>query len=402
MLKNFVSKLENPDHPSLGPTLWGLQAFGLWQPTKGVANIIYNLKHIFLALFIMRQYVELWIVRSDLDLVLTNLSKTVVTTFCVIKAGTFVFWQKRWRDVIEYVSTLERRQLSEKDDVTKTFIGDYIKYSRNITYMYWFLAIMTVFSLTVAPILVFFLSSKHHKHIKNETMPYPQIMDSWVPFDKSSGYGYWFTVLEATFVCYHGGGIVATYDSNALVIMSFFAGQLKLLKANCARLFGDGVETVTHKDAMKRIRDCHSHHLLLIKCSKILNSLLSPVMFLYVIICSLMICGSAIQLTTEGTTGMQQLYIAEFVVALIAQLFLYCWHSNDVLYVSETVQEDVYASNWWSTNVRTRRSLVLLGGQLRRKIVFEAGPFTELTTSTFITILKGAYSYYTLLSNKGN
>ncbi|CAH2095498.1 unnamed protein product [Euphydryas editha] len=102
----------------------------------------------------------------------------------------------------------------------------------------------------------------------------------------------------------------------------------------------------------------------------------------------------------EGTTSMQQVWIAEYLVALIAQLFLYCWHSNKVLYMSLKVDEGVYASAWWSQNVRIRRSVALLGGQLNKSVVFTAGPFTHLTTATFIAILKGSYSYYTLLSKK--
>lgn len=35
----------------------------------------------------------------------------------------------------------------------------------------------------------------------------------------------------------------------------------------------------------------------------------------------------------EGTGNMQRIWIAEYLMALIAQLFLYCWHSNDVLYM---------------------------------------------------------------------
>nr|ARO70245.1 Odorant Receptor 33 [Dendrolimus punctatus] len=97
---------------------------------------------------------------------------------------------------------------------------------------------------------------------------------------------------------------------------------------------------------------------------------------------------------------MQRLWIAEYLMALITQLFLYCWHSNNVLFMSNKVEDGVYSSAWWSQNVRIRRCVVLLSGQLRKQIVFTAGPFTKLTVPTFIAILKGSYSYYTLLSKK--
>ncbi|CAH2054238.1 unnamed protein product, partial [Iphiclides podalirius] len=115
-----------------------------------------------------------------------------------------------------------------------------------------------------------------------------------------------------------------------------------------------------------------------------------------------MICASAVQLTTEGTTRMQQIWIAEYLLALIAQLFLYCWHSNEVSLMSLCVDDGVYASAWWCQNVRVRRNVLLLIGKLRKKIIFTAGPFTTLSVPTFIAVLKGSYSYYTLLSKKEN
>ncbi|VVC96993.1 unnamed protein product [Leptidea sinapis] len=46
----------------------------------------------------------------------------------------------------------------------------------------------------------------------------------------------------------------------------------------------------------------------------------------------------------NGITTMQRIWIAEYLLALIAQLFLYCWHSNTVMFSSLTVDEGVYAS----------------------------------------------------------
>ncbi|KAL0868348.1 hypothetical protein ABMA27_007867 [Loxostege sticticalis] len=399
MLRRFVSSLEHEDNPLLSPTLWGLQKWGMWQPKNGPSPKISNAIHFAAILFVISQYVELWLIRSDLNLALRNLSVTMLSTVCVFKASTFVAWQKYWRNVIENVSKLEKRQLSKKDKMTNTIIDEYTKYSRRVTYFYWTLVTATVLTVIVAPLVGFLSSAETRQRIRNGYDSYPEIMSSWVPFDRSRGLGYWVSVLEHILICFYGGGIVATYDSNAVVLMTFFAGQLKLLSVNCSRLF-EGEEEITYEEEIKKIRECHYHHLLLIKYSKILNGLLSPVMFLYVIICSLMICASAIQITTDGTTTMQRIWIAEYLLALIAQLFLYCWHSNEVLVMSNEVDEGVYSSAWWSRSIRVRRCVLLLAGQLRRSVVFTAGPFTTLTLPTFLAILKGSYSYYTLLSNK--
>ncbi|XP_069361940.1 odorant receptor 82a-like isoform X4 [Maniola hyperantus] len=360
----------------------------MWQPKPGINRVIYNIIHLLAILFVLSQYVELWLIRSNMNMAMRNLSVTMLSTVCVIKAGTFIMWQKYWRQVVSYVSSTEKDQLSKRDVKAMRIIQGYIAYSRKVTYFYWALVAATVFTVILAPLAVYLSSSKSHKLIRNETVSYPEIMSSWAPFDKSQGLGYWTMVVVQTLICFYGGGIVANYDSNAVVLMTFFAGQLDLLKLKCSLLFGDGEEDISYRDAVKRIRDCHQHHVLLVKYSKIMNSLLSPVLFLYVIICSLMICASAVQLTTDGTTSMQQVWIAEYLLALVAQLFLYCWHSNKVLFMSLKVDEGVYSSAWWSQGARVRRSVALLGGQLAKTVVFTAGPFTKLTAATFITTVQ--------------
>nr|XP_013189948.1 unnamed protein product [Amyelois transitella] len=399
MIRKFVSNLEDENHPLLAPTLWGLKTWGLWQPIKGLNSTIHNLIHIAAVLFVISQYIELWNIKSDLALALQNLSVTMLSTVCVVKAGTFVFWQRSWTQIINYVSSLEITQLSTSDSITGGVIGKYTKYSRRVTYFYWHLVAGTVLTLILAPLAALAMSSEVIGKASNDSASYPEIMSSWAPFDRSRGFGYWIIYVEQALICFYGGGIVAMYDSNAVVLMNFFAGQMELLSVNCSRLF-ENDEELSNVDAMLRIENCYKHHMSLIKHCKILNSVLSPVMFLYVVICSLMICASAIQLTTDSTTSMEKIRISEYLVALIAQLFLYCWHSNEVLTMSSKVDDGVYKSDWWTRDVKIRRNVLLLGGQLRKTIFFTAGPFADLNLPTFIAILRGSYSYYTLLSKK--
>ncbi|XP_013165936.1 PREDICTED: odorant receptor 4-like [Papilio xuthus] len=400
MGNKILKNLEDDDHPSLGPTLYGLKLWGMWQPKRGVSSFIYNLVHISAIMFVLSQYVELWIIRSDLESALRNLSVTMLSSVCVVKAGTFVLWQKHWKCIFDYVSTLEKNEINKNEAITCRTIKEYIEYSRKITYIYWCLVTATVFGVILAP-LASFISSPTDETTNNCTKVYPEIMSSWLPFDKTHGIGYLAMILEQTIICFYGGGIVANYDSNAVVLMSFFFGQLKLLKLNCERAFEENSGINSH-EYINKIRNLHKQHSSLVKYSKILNSLLSPVMFLYVIICSLMICASAVQLTTSGISRMQQIRITEYLLALIAQLFIYCWHSNEVSLMSLKVDEGVYASAWWSQNTCVKRNVLLLMGKVRRNIIFTAGPFTSLSVPTFVAVLKGSYSYYTLLSKREN
>ncbi|XP_063543879.1 odorant receptor Or2-like isoform X2 [Cydia strobilella] len=118
-------------------------------------------------------------------------------------------------------------------------------------------------------------------------------------------------------------------------------------------------------------------------------------MLFYMFVCSVMLCVTAYQIRF-GTSLMQTILQVEYLVFGVSQLFMYCWHSNDVMHTSQDVIHGPYESRWWCKNA-LRKDLIILLGQYRKEIVFSAGPFTNLTLPTFISILKGAYSYYTLL-----
>lgn len=265
MLKKYVSRLEDPNHPLLGPTLWGLQSWGMWQPNSGFSRIIYNLIHLAAILFVLSQYIELWLIRADRESALRNLSVTMLSSVCVVKASTFVSWQKHWRDVINFVSTLEKSQLKKKDKTTQDIIEGYTKYSRSVTYFYWCLVTATVFTVIFAPLGVYFSSEEQRERMKNGSVPYPEIMSSWFPFEKTRGFGYWVSIVEHSLICFYGGGIVANYDANSVALMSFFCGQLELLNANCKALFDSSSGIVNYSEALNRIKICHKHHLSLIK-----------------------------------------------------------------------------------------------------------------------------------------
>ncbi|XP_050679352.1 odorant receptor 4-like [Leptidea sinapis] len=343
-------------------------------------------------MFQITEIVDLWFLRHDSEQALNNLSKSILGFMCIAKSSSFILLHKQWRSVIYFISDTEKKQLLQEDRVIHDIMKKYTKYSRPLTYLYWLLAFSTALALFISPVAKYFSSSEYRDLIKNGSAPYPEIISSWVPFDKSRGFGYGIVILLQIMGILYGSLTVASYDTNAVVIMIFFAGQLEILRENCKNLFAN------KKDVLRKFRDCHMHHVNLMRYATVFDSVLSPIMFLYVIICSLMICSSAVQMTKEGVTTVQEIWIAEYIGALITQLFLYCWHSNQVYSMSLTVSDGVYGSDWWSVDARERRNVILLAAQLNKTVMFNAGPFTTLSVATFITIIKGAYSFYTLIT----
>ncbi|CAH0627458.1 unnamed protein product [Chrysodeixis includens] len=339
---------------------------------------------------------ELYVIRSDLDLVLTNLKISMLSVVCIVKVNTFVLWQSNWREVLDYVTAADNFERETRDPVRKNVVNSYTKYCRRITYFYWALVFTTFLTTTLTPLMRYLSSSNFRENLRNGTENFPHIFSSWMPFDKYHSPGCWITVIWHTVLCAYGAGIMAAYDTCIVVIMVFFGGKLDLLRERCKDMFGEYGSSINHREFEEYVRQLHTIHVMLIKYSRLFNSLLSPVMFFYMVMCSLMLCASAYQLTSAQNAA-QKLLMAEYLIFGIAQLFVFCWHSNDVLIKNENMTLGPYESVWFTSRSRQQKDVLLLSGQLRITNIFTAGPFAHLTLPTFINILKGAYSYYTLL-----
>lgn len=259
----FTNNLEKNRNLIFGPTY---QSLRFWVLMKETFRPVYLVIHICALVFVITQYVELWFIRKDLESAMRNLSVTMLSTICVCKTGTFIYWQQSWSELFKYSSDLEKIQLSKNDSLTELIICRYVRYSRRVTYFYRVLIAATVLLVILSPVFSFLSSSSDCKFmIKNGSFPYPEILSSWVPFDKTQGLGYWVTILEHSVICFYGGGVIANFDCNAVIIMSFFAGQLNLLRVNCDRLFNTTDTAMSCEEAIQKIQDCHYHHLYLVK-----------------------------------------------------------------------------------------------------------------------------------------
>uniref|UniRef100_A0A0V0J152 Odorant receptor n=2 Tax=Cydia pomonella TaxID=82600 RepID=A0A0V0J152_CYDPO len=396
MIKEFLENIEDPNRPLFGPNYWLLNKIGLLLPKNRLDRILKIIIHEIATFFVLSEYMELYVIRSDLDLVLTNLKISMLGIVIVFKSNTFVFWQGNWRQVIDYITEADKFERDNQDEAKGNIINTYTRYCRRVTYFYWVLVFTTFITTMATPLMKYYSSETFREGFHNGTEPFPHIFSSWMPFDKENSPGCWITVMWHTGICAYGAMIMAAYDTSVVVILVYFGGKLDLLRIRCREMLGTEEKGVSNENADKVVQQLHQIHVLYLKHSRLFNSVLSPVMFCYVVMCSLMICASAFQLTSATNTT-QKLLMAEYLVFGIAQLFMFCWHSNDVIHKSQAVMNGPFESDWWAANLQQRNNVLILQGQMGIVHIYTAGPFTDLTLATFVAILKGAYSYYTIL-----
>nr|QEI46857.1 odorant receptor 41 [Galleria mellonella] len=369
---------------------------GLILPDTGLLKYVYVIIHLTGTLFIVSQYVELYVIRSDINLVISNLMITMMSEVCFLKADSCVFWQKQWRELIDYITEADKFERDNSDQVKRKIFDKYKTYCRKISYSYWAITFTTFIVLISTPLIHFLPFPSQNEVPQNRTEVFSPIFSSWMPFDKYSSPGCWITALWHISLCASGGLSMTAYDCSSIVIMMFFECKLDLFRQRCREMLGSNDKAISDQDAEIVIRQLHKIHIKIIKYMRLFNSLLSPLMFFYIFNCSLMLCACGYQITSTSNAA-QRLLVGEYFVFGIAQLFVFCWHSNKVIVKIDSLMYGPFESNWCPASVRQKKYVLFLSGQLRIQHIFTAGPFTNLTLSTFITILKGAYSYYMLL-----
>ncbi|CAB3243880.1 unnamed protein product [Arctia plantaginis] len=398
-MSSFRELLESTQRPFLGPNYWLLKHVGLILPDTQRLKIVYIMLHEVLTFFTITQYMELFVIWPDVNLMITSLKISMLSVVCIVKVNTFIIWQTSWRQILNYVTESDKFERTNEDLVMVGIINTYTKYSRRITYFYWALTFTTFFTTVTTPLIIYVSSSTFRENLRNGTENFPHIFVAYMPIDKYHSPGCWITVLWHVIMCAYGAGIMAAYDTCVVVVMVFFGGKLDLMRERCKQMFDsfekDAISDHQHNEIVAQLSEMHTRF---IKYSRLFNSKISPVMFLYVVVWAVMLCASAFQLSLATNTG-QKLLMVEYIIFGITQLFMFCWHSNEVMAKHENLIMGPYESKWWAASYRQRKTALILSGQLCTKNIFTAGPFADLTLSTFVNILKGAYSYYTLIRN---
>ncbi|XP_059051773.1 odorant receptor Or2-like [Achroia grisella] len=392
-IMSFAKGLEDSENPLLGPNLRGLYWCGGWRDANKFRNALSNIAVFCAVTFITSEIIEVYCLRSDINKMLYSISVSILSVISASKNIHFMLNQKKLKMLITLISTYEISDSNKVEDDTIKEMKKYTKYARIVTYTYWILVFATNIGMIVTP-LIKYASAVYNVDVDSSEM-YPEIISSWFPFDKTKKPGYIIASVIHILMSTYGALAIGACDMFAITVLTFIKGQLIILNKKCIKIFASNY---SESNILEAIRDCHRRHNILLKIYQLYDSLLSPVMYIYVLICSVMICCNVVQFTSNDISAAQKLWILQYTFYLISQLFLFCWHSNEVLIESIKVDGGVYTSEWWKGDVQTRKQILLLSAKLNTKFIMHAGPFTVLSVPTFIDILKASYSFYTLFS----
>lgn len=265
MLKKFLNKFEDPSSPFLGPNIKNLKFSGLLLPEDRKWKIFYLSIDLLAAIFIISQWTSIWFITSDKSLLYYNLKTTMLGTVNGAKLLSFLLWSKHWRDIIDYITKADLEQRMSTDPVNQRIIKQITNYSRRVTYINCFLDLMTGSMVFLIPILKYMLSSTYRENTRNGEEPYLEVINSWVPWDKTTFNGYLLASIYQSFAATMSIVCLTAFDGTSVAIMVFFKLEMQLLRRDSSKIFGTEKEPVGVEEAKRRVKKCHERHLEMIK-----------------------------------------------------------------------------------------------------------------------------------------
>ncbi|XP_045483900.1 odorant receptor Or1-like [Pieris rapae] len=109
------------------------------------------------------------------------------------------------------------------------------------------------------------------------------------------------------------------------------------------------------------------------------------------------ICVTAFQLVFQTGNMLRMLSMTFYLLNMVDQVYLYCREGNELTIESENVSRSAYEWPWYTCSVRVRRSTLILMTRCCRTAKLTAGGFTTLSLTTFVSICKASYSFFTVL-----
>ncbi|XP_047002755.1 odorant receptor Or2-like [Schistocerca americana] len=232
-----------------------------------------------------------------------------------------------------------------------------------------------------------------------------------LPIDAMQPVGFAVTWLYCTVVTLHAVVMTMVLDSFNVSLISQLRVQLTLLNKKIVSLAREmsertenSSETTDHAELHYRLEKCILHHQAIIKNADLLESSLAGMLLAQSMSIGASTCFQMFQLATR-TNGMQQTgKSGSYLIAMLAELFVYCYFGDDLINESENVALAAYdaVTSLQECPLSIKRSLLLLMHRAQRPLRITAGGFFPLSRESFVSVVNVSYSFFAILRNFKN
>ncbi|XP_075971615.1 odorant receptor Or1-like [Anticarsia gemmatalis] len=150
------------------------------------------------------------------------------------------------------------------------------------------------------------------------------------------------------------------------------------------------------------LTNCFRQHQVLINCVEKFSRTYSYGFMTQLLSSMAAICVVMVQVSQDVSSikSVKLVTSLAFFFAMIIQLAIQCFTGNELTIQAERISDAVMQCKWERMPVRLRRPLLMMMMRAQRPLRLTAAGFTHMDNACFLAIMKAAYSYYAVLSQK--
>ncbi|XP_077290349.1 odorant receptor Or1-like [Arctopsyche grandis] len=397
--------------------------------------IIYSvIQHIFwTVLFPIALWMEVPRLAGDLDRLTLNLTFSI--TFVLTYVKLYIIMVKN-RDIQQVVYTLEEDFFNFSQ--SKLISDKTVKMSKCITYSVLIFANSTVVGLIIGGIIqAGWNSTSSSFHTRKFPVPV------YLPHEISSDFIYSVTFVYQIFGIVWCGNLVVLINTFINAIMVHVAGRLANLRLVIENIrpicisklhsrilskndFKDEVimnrdfnidelvgsvgrgrierNVLTHygqdfldKYMYKCMKECIIHHKSIISCVNKIENIYNIGFLTHAINNLSIICHVMIQITENNFLSIRFGTAIALFFTVVSEFLVQCYAGNELTLQASGLSESAYDCQWYTSNIHFKRMTLILMIRAQKPLKVTAGKFFSISTASFVTIMKGAYSFFAVI-----
>ncbi|XP_063824105.1 odorant receptor 49a-like [Ostrinia nubilalis] len=150
------------------------------------------------------------------------------------------------------------------------------------------------------------------------------------------------------------------------------------------------------------LKNCFRQHQVLIRCVENFAETYSYGFMTQLISSMTAICVVMVQVSQDASSfkSIRLVTSLAFFMAMIIQLAIQCFTGNELTLEAARISDAVMECKWERMPPSLRRMLIILMMRAQRPLRLSAAGFAYMNNDCFVAIMKAAYSYYAVLSQK--
>ncbi|XP_014297324.2 odorant receptor Or1 [Microplitis demolitor] len=369
---------------------------GTWPPILEPYRSIYLLytcvSFIFiLGIYLTVQTVNLFVIWGNIELMIATAFLLMTNSIHAYKVFVILGNQKRIQVLLDKLSTTN---YYHNDD----------KYERVFTYYAWqgLYHHIAYQSFGTVAVLCWGLTPLADA-VAGNTRRLP--MEAWYPYDTKKSPAFEITsghqAVAVIIACFHNIGM----DTLVTGLINAACCQLEIIKQNLKNVGSDfdynSNNECDYEDFMNNeINKMVEHSNEIYNFVKEIEDIFGLIILFQLTVNCLIICITAFHITKMTVFIPTEFFgMMIYLCCMTYQIFIYCYHGNELAIQSASIGSAAFASNWWKFHKNYNRSLGLLITRFNKSIVFTAGPLMRLSLQLFMSILRMSYSFFTLLQS---